>query len=378
MEVFIPVFELQHALKLLSAVVKPNAKDSTAHVLIDVSNEGRVVLAAYNGKLALTHFIDDCKAESEGKICVSYTKLSSFVGSFPPWADGVGVKDVHIKQLKNNISVRLENTFDNGKVSKNKILLAKQPTHQVYIPPPFQAPTFTINASVLRAALTKVSYAVDQASTRPFIQGMNLKFAEEFIYFTGTDGLKLSEYRVNNTGNLKEGSFIVPHAFSMALRKIADAESQMFFEIVDGSIKAVVGNTTLHGNLIIGEQYPEYTQLFEKFTHTLTIDKFIFMSTFVPYLNILNAEDNKRLTIELKDGKLMLTSDYSEAEYEGGIDFKGDFVIDVNGQFLSQTLDAIMDDTVELKFSDAKGVLLFDSANFHDQRALITPVKRRV
>jgi hypothetical protein len=42
-----------------------------------------------------------------------------------------------------------------------------------------------------------------------------------------------------------------------------------------------------------------------------------------------------------------------------------------------QTVDVIKDDKILMQFSDDKGVLLFDSGNFEDQKALIAPLRRR-
>lgn len=374
----ISLFDLKKALKATGATVKANAKDATGYILIDADTKGRVVFVTHNGKTAGTHYSDNIEVIEEGKVCVSFGKLHTFINTFVPVdAAGIGVDKVTFKLIKSGISVSFINTFENGKMSKNKITLAKHDVQSMYIPQPFQTPTFAMNAGVIMAALSKVSYAVDPNSSRAFIQGVNISFDEKFIYFAGTNGLKLSEYKINNTGALKKGSFIVPFSFLSALRKVIDSEDHMFVEIKEGNIKVVVGNSTIHGHMIVGEQYPTYAQLFSNFKNFITIDKTILMSTFVPYLNILNKEDNKRLTISIKEGKLCLSSDFSEAEYEADVESNLNFVIDVNGTFLFQTLDAIKDDTVEMKFSDSNGVLIFDSANFHNQQALITPIKRR-
>ena len=169
----------------------------------------------------------------------------------------------------------------------------------------------------------------------------------------------------------------MPYLFVMALRKIIDPESEAFFEVTGKQIKVSVNNTVLHGNLIIGEKFPDYAPAFDDYTNMFVISKDIMMGSFVPFLNALSDEDHKRLTIELKDSKLKIYSDFSDSEYEGTINFAGDFVIDINGSFLAQTLDSINDDVLEMKFSNEDGVLIFDSETFHDQKSLITPVKRR-
>ena len=70
-------------------------------------------------------------------------------------------------------------------------------------------------------------------------------------------------------------------------------------------------------------------------------------------------------------------NDDARFSYGETVDFDGNFVIDVNGAFMMETLEAIDDDRVIIKFTDENGVLIFDSKNYEDQKALITPIRRR-
>jgi len=249
--------------------------------------------------------------------------------------------------------------------------------YKIPVPSKFEKADFTINSAILRNAIAKVIYAINSNEQRPFMQGMNIRFTEDYIYFAGTDAIKLSEYKVKNTGTKKEGSYIVPYRFIMSLRKVIDAESPVFFELKKSEIKAAFDDVVIYGTLIDSHDYPDYPPLFEKYTNSVIINKEVMLNSFIPFLNTLTEDDNARITIEMKEGKLKMFSDFSESEYEGKIAFDGDFIIDINGSILAQTLDSIKDDIVEVKFSDSKGLLLFNSANFQDQASLITPVQRR-
>ncbi len=377
MEFFIGISEIQKALKVMGTVAKANADDASGYVLIGASDDNSIIFVGYNPKLSVTHKANDCDIKSPGKVCLPFSKLMSFVNSFPSWDGSSGVENVHIKKLKHGVSVKLINTFENGKQAKNKLNLKMFPHQNFFIPEPFKKTTFEMNAPVLKLAISKVVYAIDPNASQSFIQGMNINFDKDNIYFAGTNALKLSEYRTKNTGGLVDKSIVVHYLFLMALRKILDPNKKVYFEISDTKIKVIVNTTTLHSNLIVDMPYPDYTVTFSKYKHQVVLDKDIMLASFIPYLGILSDEDNKRLTIELKDSKLSIYSDFSESTYEGDIGYAGNFVIDINGSFLAQTLDAINDDIIEMRFSDADGFLIFDSANFHDQRALITPIKRR-
>ncbi len=74
---------------------------------------------------------------------------------------------------------------------------------------------------------------------------------------------------------------------------------------------------------------------------------------------------------------MMLSNEAASFEYDEEVNFDGDYVIDVNGMFMIQTVDVIKDDQILIKFSNDKGVIILDSGNFEDQKALITPIRRR-
>lgn len=377
MEFNISIGDLQKALKVISAVAKPNADDASGQVMMGASDDGTMVFVGYSENLSVTHKVEDCDVKSSGKVCVKFSKFMPFINSFSAWDGNSGVKEVCVKKLKNNISINLVNIFDNAKKIKNKLALKMFPPQKFFIPEPFKEVTFEMHAAVLKLAISKVVYAIDSKASQSFIQGMNIAFDDDNVFFAGTNALTLSEYKTKNTGNLKEGSFIVPYVFLTALRKITDSSKKVYFEIDNNNIRAVTEQTTLHSSLIIDTSYPDYSGMFECYEHQVVLDKDIILSSFIPYINVLNDEDNKRLTIEFKDGKLSMLSDFSESTYEGDIGFDGHFIIDINGSFLAQTLNAINDDIIEMKFSDQDGYLIFDSGTFHDQKALITNIKRR-
>lgn len=377
MEFSVSLLSMQKAMRVLSSVAKQNADEVTGQVILDVRDNGDLILLCNNGALALTHIISGCTVKLAGALCVSYSKLGSFLNSFTPFSEGVGVKEVKFKALKNDLSLSLDTFFSETNKSTHRLKLKLYPSHKMAIPTPFKTKTLQLNAGTLRLAISKIIYAVNPISIRTFLQGINVTFDDKFIYFAGTDAQMLSEYTTVNIGSLKSGSFTLPYAFVVALRKIVDADSEVFFDIEGGSIKAVINSTTLHGSLLVGEDFPKYSDTFEKYTHEIIINKDIMLNSFVPCMPTLDSDDHNRLTINIKNNKLSVNSDYADSEYFGDINFDGEFTIDVNGSFLLQTLNAIMDDIVKMRFSNDTGVLIFDSHQFENQKALLTPIRRK-
>jgi hypothetical protein len=101
------------------------------------------------------------------------------------------------------------------------------------------------------------------------------------------------------------------------------------------------------------------------------------MDSVRPMLELLDAEDNNRITFSLKDGSLVIYSDLAQFAYADDIGFKNEFVSDYNGRRFYHAIEAIGDDKVLLKFINEREPLILDSGNFEDQKAILTPLVRR-
>lgn len=377
MEFLVNLEEIQKAMKVLNAVARQNTDEVIGQVVLDVRDTKELILLCNNGSLSLTHIVNGNDVREPGLVCVSYGKLSSFLSAFSSWEENSGVKTVRFKSLKNDLSISLDNFFSENKKTTHKLKLKLYPPQKMAVPEPFEETTLKINSATLRLAISKVIYAVNPTSVRTFLQGINVNLIGKDLYFAGTDAQMLSEYKTVNTGTLTGGNFTISYNFIMALRKIIDAESDVSFSIQDSRIKALINTTTLHGNLLIGEEFPKYFDAFENYSHEIVINKAVMLNSFVPFMNTLDPDDHSRLTIVISNNKLVVKSDFAESAYHEDIDFDGDFVIDVNGSYLFQTLNAIMDDIIKMKFSDDCGVIIFDSEQFRNQKALITPIRRK-
>jgi DNA polymerase III sliding clamp (beta) subunit (PCNA family) len=165
--------------------------------------------------------------------------------------------------------------------------------------------------------------------------------------------------------------------FIMGLRRAIGEETQMFFEIDGRSVKAKFDSVVFSGKLVVGHDYPDYKEVLKNFSKTITVDKDALISVLAPFMDILDPEDNNRLTLEIKNKKFQVYNDEASFECDFDVNYGGEFIIDMNGRFLFETVDSIVDDKILMKFTDEKNVLIFDSGNFEDQGSLITPIRRR-
>jgi len=377
MDFSIETGDLQKAIKLLSVTAKVNVLDSTGMVLITAAEDGIITFLSNNGSTALSFTSNKAEVKVPGAAVIEYGKVKSFVSSFHVWNDKDGVKDFHFDLTNNFLNVSVVNTHENSKISKGNLKLKVYDVYTIREPKKFSKPNFVLNSNIFRTATSKVLYAINPSDTRAFLQGMNVVFTKDEICFVGTDGQRLSEYKVKNISDLDEGMFLLRYDFIMGLRRVVDAENQLAFEFDDRSVKAAFDGVIFWGQTIIGHEFPDYKTILGSAEDSIILDKEVLMSSLLPFADILNPDDNYRLTFSLSKGKMILSCDVAEFTYDGQVDFPGEFIIDVNGQYMIQTIEVIKDDKIMIKFSDDDGVLVFDSGNFMDQSALITPVRRR-
>lgn len=367
--------EFQNAIKVLGMVARPTATDVTNRVLI-TTEDNQVVMFANNGSTAISVTLQKVLIEEIGSCAVSYSKIKPFVTSFMPWDGASGLKEFVVSIDDNNLKLNTESISTTGKKAKAKLVIETYIDGLASIFRPFGEPTFCLSALMIKTAVNKVSYAIDQLDTRPAIQGMHLSFDDKNIYFVGTNGFVLSQYQVDNISEFKKGSITLKYDFIITLRRILKDDLDVYFEIDKSSIKAKFDNVVLWGKTISSE-YPEYNSKFNSFKHLVNVDREIFMNSLSSILGALNPEDNNRVSFQIKDSKINLHCDHADILYDDDIDYSEEFIIDVNGDFLFKTVDAIKDDKVLIKFSDSKNILVFDSSNFENQKALLTPIRRR-
>jgi DNA polymerase III sliding clamp (beta) subunit (PCNA family) len=374
MEFRINTVELQRAIRLLGVSAKPNSDDISERISIEAEND-KVKFLTTN---TLTSIEVESPAEvlSPGESVIKYGKIVSFVTSYNPWSDTYGAKDFLIKDTKKGITISVDNIYEDGKVSKGLLKLATLDSYRTPKPRAFENDSFILNSGIFKSAISKVVYAVGHNQTqKTVLQGMFIQFDKDSIYFAGANGRLLSEYKISNPSSMKEGHFIFRHDGVMALKRALGEETQMFWDVTsDKQIKVRFDNVCFWGRKIVGHEFPVYRNIFDTFENKIVVEKKKIISSIYPMLDVLDDTDNNRLSIEIKDGELSFYCPSASITCDTDIDFKDNFKIDINGRFLKETIEPIADDIILIKFSSASSPLIFDSANFENQKAAIMPV----
>jgi len=376
MEFYVETGALQKAVKALSVTAKLNAKDFTGIISIEAKEDGQLNFVSNNSSTSVLYTINEnVIVKTPGIAAVEFGKVKSFVMSFPVWSEGSGAKDFRFLYKDHKLNIFVSNITPGKKISTAKLKISDYDVHSVRQPMPFEKTVFGLNAEVILEAINKVSYAIDPSDARPFIQGMYFSVDKDNMYFAGTNGKLIAEYKFKNESGLTEGGFLLKYDFIAGLRRLVDGDKTVEFEIDDRAVKARFENLIFYGRPIIGHQFPDYKVPLGNFKNKLVLDKELLDVSSV--IDSLNAEDNFRLTLEIKEGGLYLFTDFVHLEYTNVTDYKDNFVIDLNGTFLKSTIESIKDQKILVKFTDEKTPIIFDSANYENQKGLITPLRRR-
>lgn len=378
MDFLIETQELQRIIRLLGVTAKVNTPDFRGRVLIEAKEDNTVLFMSNNNSTAISISARKVAVNSPGEITVLYGKMKAFINSVEPWNNTYGTKEFNFVYDGTKVFVLMKSVYEDGKSSNGKLRL-KHFRDSLPRPEKFNDAQFILNSNMLKKATSKVIYAIDPNEMRQFIQGMKITFRKDDIYFAGTNGLILSEYQVKNSGELTDGDYVVKYDFLMGLRRALGEETQIFFEIDGRKIKAKFDDVVFSGKLIIGYEYPDYQPLFDGFTRSITVGKKAILNILSSFSDVLDNEDNNRVTFKIENGKMIISNEEANHDCDFGLGYNGVYTIDLNGNFLHQTIDAIDDDEIIIKFTDDndQGCFIFDSGHFENQKALITPIKRR-
>lgn len=381
MEFKIETSELKYAIKLLATSAVSNTTDTAGRIVIE-ARENDVLFLANNGSIAVEYVSERCEVKAEGKTSVVFGHLHSFILPFNSWNDKFGSKETTFKIVKKAaekaVYIHVDNILEDGSTFNGELKLSIWDTYSIQKPRPFNKANAILNCGLMKSAISKVIYAVNPTEVREYLQNIKIEFGKDLITFVGTNGILLSEYEMQNISAEKDNSFTVKYDFMAALKLALPVDdTQLFLEITNNRVKAKFNDVVIEGGLAIGREYPQYKPTLNAFSETLKLNKKMLLDVLTPTLGILDVDDHYRLTVGLDKGKLQLYNDHVEFKSNLKLEYDGSFVIDINGQLLKQTIESISDDEVLMKFSDDKGVLIFDSANQENQKSLMTPIRRR-
>jgi len=374
MEFKIPVDELQSIISKLSNVVKMNESDITGMVVVEVGED--VKFKATDGYVTLGISSDVCEIISKGKVMVKLRDIKGYIMKFIPLMGEYGTKDFHFIVDDNVGLIKSKTLFESGNPSYRRLKFETCNTEYPTIKP-FGEAQLIVNSSILKYGIAKVLHCINPGEVRRAMAGLKIVITDGKIIFAGTNGVKLAEYALDVNADLKHDAVIFRHGFANILRSILDDDSQVLIRFEGRHVYMVCNSMYIIGSLIIGENYPNYAPYF-KYEKTITLPRVNFTDNVIAVMDVLDQEDNSRLTLNFTDNVLKLKNDRVEVENTFAEAFETNLDVDVNGEYLASILkDFNKGENIEIRFVEGESYLVFKSIEDDKHTALLTIVHRR-
>ena len=332
---------LSRALASVGRVVSSRSSLPVLSNVLLATDGNRLRLSATNLEIGINYWIGS-KVEEQGSLTVPARLFAEFISSLPR-----GNVELH----SNDSILAVKTPHYESKI--NGITAEEFPL----IPTLNSDPLLSLDASVLKEALTQVVVAASADEARPVLAGVYLYTEEEILYLVATDSYRLAEKRITLGGTApKAFSVIVPaRTMQELVRLLGEADGQVEVYLDENQVMFRVADVELVSRLIEG-QFPNYRQIIpSKATTSFEIDTAEFARiTKVASLFARESAGSIKLEIQAEGEVRIITSDTevggntSSAECEVRGD---DGEISLNARYLTDALGVIRSSVVTFAIS---------------------------
>jgi len=209
--------------------------------------------------------------------------------------------------------------------------------------------SFTINADVMLAGISKTLFATADDELRPVMGGIFIEASTDKITFVASDAHKLVRYQRSDAHADDNASFILPKKPASLLRNILPREEGPFkVEFDDKNAFFNLNDYKVVCRLVEGN-YPNYNSVIPKNNpRKITIDRVEFYNT-LKRVSVFSNQASNLVKLQLKGNQVMVSAqdiDFSisayeriKCQYEGEeieIGFKSVFLLEILANIASQ------------------------------------------
>lgn len=352
MELTVTQENLTKALGAVSRVASTKTQLPILNNILLRTDGSRLLIAATNLEIASTQYIG-AKIVSHGSITIPARLVSEFVASLPK-----GSVDLKVTNDKLSITSGRYNSVVNGVVADE---FPELPTIDES-----SSIQYSITAEDFKQAVSQTIITTSNDTTRPVLTGVYWHSFEGSLYLAATDGYRLSERRLVETGS--EVSAIIPtQTLQEALRLIVDGVEEVEVLFDETQVRFRLNESEIVSRLIDGN-FPDYRQLIPK---AMTTSGVIARDDFVRITKIagLFARDSGgsiTLTLDAAGNSISIhsiASELGENTSEATAEVTADGVITLNSRYVSDALSVIDGDKIEFSFNGKMSPSVLKSVN---------------
>ena len=334
-----------------------------------------VLMVLADGQLSLTgtdlevELVGRVRVDDEvapGEITVPARKFLDIVKSLP---DGA------------KIDFSLENQKVTIKSGRSRFTLATLPASE--FPAVEEAPdslSFELQQKQLKRLIDAVSFSMAQQDVRYYLNGMLLEITPEHIRTVATDGHRLALCSLIGTVSATATRHaILPRKGVLELvRFLADSEQLVLVKLGSNHLRAQTDDFTFTTKLVDGK-FPDYERVLPRTgSNQIRAERGELRQAF-GRAAILSNEKYRGVRLILDEGQLTLIAsnpEQEEAEETVTIDYDGhSFEIGFNVSYLSDVLNVLASDTVQISLADANSSALIEAADGSDALYVVMPMR---
>jgi DNA polymerase-3 subunit beta len=230
--------------------------------------------------------------------------------------------------------------------------------------------------------VAKTQFAITGEDTRYFLNGAKFVIKPDSLTLVATDGHRLALVAVDHQVGVKEETgVILPKKTLLELGKLLlEGDGDVMFESGENHLFFDVGGRLLISRMIDG-QFPAYERVIPKGNDKHIEFERDRLTNAVKRVALLSNERSRAVKLEIKKGKVEVTSsssEFGEAREELPVDYSGAaLTISFNAQYVLDFLNVVETDVVMLSLKDevSQAIMKPVAAKGYDYTYVIMPMR---
>lgn len=238
--------------------------------------------------------------------------------------------------------------------------------------------TFTMDAEVLKNAISQTSFAASDKETRPVLTGVNLACINNKIEMVATDSYRLAR-KILHIDNSLQFNITIPAKSLNEVSKTIDHEGMMEIAVSDKKVQFIIDETIIQTRLIDGA-YPETSRLIpDHYDFTLVVDAKEMLGA-IDRASFIKSDGVSIIKLSLSELQSILSSKAvevgSSTEELKSADYHGHALeISFNGRYVFDAIKAIGGTMVKFSFCGEMKPFVITSMEDETIIQLVLPVR---
>ncbi|GEM_PF-920312 len=255
------------------------------------------------------------------------------------------------------------------------------------LPTADEATSFSIPARVINDALRRTAFAAASVDAMPIICGVRLKFEEENLKATGTDGFRIAVWERGVPCNEELDVVLPKEGISDLLRILTTAEAgeDVSISLSENHVFFDLDSGTRFSTIVLEGKYPDVISMVSSpggYTTELIVSKAEFVSACERAALLSNDNKGVRaVRLHVMDDRVVFKASSSELgeaydEIEGEVTGEPLDIL-FQSRYLLEGIKNIDSDEISISFSDSEGAALMVGLNDEDYSYIALPMKQK-